>query len=148
MYRDLTGEIGKSSPQPTFQNVDTSKSGSYVINTNLNVRTGAGTNYKIVTTLNAGSLQGVDYSQGNWGHLMNNAGWICLDYCSVLGRERAGSYTVNTDVLNVRKAPNISSSIVGKIHRGSKQGVDYSVNNWGHLMNNVGWICLDYWKRI
>jgi len=56
--------------------------GSYQVTANiLNVRAGAGTNHRIVTKIHKGSKQGVDRTQGNWGHLMNNAGWICLDYC-------------------------------------------------------------------
>lgn len=56
--------------------------GSYEVTASaLRVRSGAGTNYRIVTKLYNGSRQGVDYTEGNWGHLMNDAGWICLDYC-------------------------------------------------------------------
>ena len=56
--------------------------GSYQVTASaLRVRTGPGTNYRIVTRIYRGSKQGVDYTRGNWGHLMNNAGWICLDYC-------------------------------------------------------------------
>ncbi len=130
MYRDLMAEIGKSSPQSIPQNVNTQGAGSYVVNTALNVRAGAGTGYRVATTLQAGCLQGIDYTQGNWGHLMNNAGWICLDYCSLVTTEKAGAYMINTDTLNVRKAPNTSSKITGTIHRGSKQGVNYTINNW------------------
>ena len=129
------------------QNVDTNKAGSYVVNTSLNVRTGAGTNYKIVTTLKTGSLQGVDYVQGDWGHLLNGAGWIHLGYCSKVSRDRAGSYEVTASVLNVRQSPNTSSKVVSKLNRGSKQGVSYNLNNWGYLLNGAGWICLDYCKK-
>ncbi len=57
--------------------------GSYEVTAKegLNVRAGAGTNYNKVTAIGCGSKQGVDRVQGNWGHLMNNVGWICLDYC-------------------------------------------------------------------
>ena len=128
--------------------------GSYVTNTRLNVRANTSTNSRIVTTLEEGSKQGVDYTINNWGHLLNNAGWICLDYCSPINtpaqsintQYAPGSYEVNTDTLNVRAEANTSSRIVTKLHIGSKQGVDYTVGNWGHLLNNAGWICLDYCK--
>lgn len=128
--------------------------GSYVTNTRLNVRANTSTNSRIVTTLDEGSKQGVDYTVNNWGHLLNNAGWICLDYCSSINtpaqnintQYAPGSYEVNTDTLNVRAEANTSSRIVTQLHRGSKQGVDYTSGSWGHLLNNAGWICLDYCK--
>lgn len=63
-------------------------------------------------------------------------------------RYTPGSYEVTTDTLNVRKKPNTECKIVAKIHRGSKQGVDRTKGDWGHLMNNAGWICLNYCKKI
>ena len=130
--------------------------GSYEVNTSrLRVRSGPGTNYRIVTVLNRGSKQGVDYTKGNWGHLMNNAGWICLDYCNKIeisntppDKYYAGSYVVTASALRVRRGPSTNYKIVTVIYRGSKQGVDYTRGNWGHLMNNAGWICLDYCKKI
>ena len=120
--------------------------GSYEVTANtLNVRASATTNSRIVTQIHKGSKQGVDYTSGSWGHLLNNAGWICLDYCKpyTIDRSRAGSYET-TSRLNVRAEANTSSRIVTTLPVGSKQAVDYNVGNWGHLQNNAGWICLDY----
>lgn len=131
--------------------------GSYEVTAScLRVRAGAGTNYRIVTKLSNGSRQGVDYTQGNWGHLMNDAGWICLDYCRKITVDStpvqsgygAGSYQVTASALRVREGHGTNYRIVTKIYRGSKQGVDYTVGNWGHLMNNAGWICLDYCRKL
>ncbi len=58
--------------------------GSYQVTApqGVNVRAGAGTNFeKTAKAIPCGSKQGIDRTQGNWGHLMNNVGWICLDYC-------------------------------------------------------------------
>ncbi len=129
--------------------------GSYEVTASaLRVRAGAGTNYRIVTKISNGSKQGVDYTQGNWGHLMNDAGWICLDYCRKINTPSnpqpggAGSYQVTASCLRVRAGHGTNYRIVTKIYRGSKQGIDYTRGNWGHIMNNAGWICLDYCKRI
>ena len=126
--------------------------GSYVTNTRLNVRASATTNSRLITTLEAGSRQGVDYTVNNWGHLMNGAGWICLDYCSSINtpatttntKYSPGSYQVTASTLNVRADANTNSRVVTKLYNGSKQGIDYTVGIWGHLLNNAGWICLDY----
>jgi uncharacterized protein YraI len=132
--------------------------GSYQVTANvLNVRSGAGTNYRIVAKLRRGSKQGIDYTVGNWGHLMNDAGWISLDYCKKItvtntpvqtSGYSAGSWQVTASALNVRTGPSTRYRKVTTIKRGSRQGVDRVSGNWGHLMNNAGWICLDYCKRI
>ena len=57
-------------------------SGNYKVTASaLRVRTGPGTNYKIRTRVYRNSVQRINYTRGNWGHLSNGCGWICLDYC-------------------------------------------------------------------
>lgn len=46
----------------------------------LNVRAGAGTTYKINTTIKKNEVYTIVETKGNWGKLKSGAGWICLDY--------------------------------------------------------------------
>ena len=46
----------------------------------LNVRAGAGTNYRIVGQLAEGSVYTIIEEKGNWGYLKSKLGWISLDY--------------------------------------------------------------------
>lgn len=46
----------------------------------LNVRSGAGTNYSIATTVRNNEVYTIVGTKGNWGKLKSGAGWICLDY--------------------------------------------------------------------
>ena len=46
----------------------------------LNVRAGAGTNYRIVGQLSKGAVYTIIEEKGNWGYLKSKLGWICLDY--------------------------------------------------------------------
>lgn len=46
----------------------------------LNVRKGASTQYKIITTLDKGICVEIERVQGNWGYVSNYKGWVCLDY--------------------------------------------------------------------
>lgn len=46
----------------------------------LNVRAGAGTNYKINTKVKKNEVYTIVETKGNWGKLKSGAGWICLDY--------------------------------------------------------------------
>lgn len=46
----------------------------------LNVRSGAGTNYKVVTQVKNGEVYTITEEKNGWGKLKSGAGWICLDY--------------------------------------------------------------------
>jgi SH3-like domain-containing protein len=46
----------------------------------LNVRAGAGQNYKIKTQVRKNEVYTIIAEDGNWGKLKSGAGWICLDY--------------------------------------------------------------------
>ena len=46
----------------------------------LNVRAGAGTNYKITAHIKRNEIYTIVAEKGNWGKLKSGAGWICLDY--------------------------------------------------------------------
>lgn len=84
------------------------------------------------------------------GKLKSGAGWISLKYTDKQVGEKysAGSYEVTAKGLNVREKPTTDSRIVTTLLRGSKQGIDKTDDVWGHILNNAGWICLDYCKKI
>lgn len=46
----------------------------------LNVRAGAGTGYKVTTTVKRNEVYTIVETKNNWGKLKSGAGWICLDY--------------------------------------------------------------------
>ena len=48
----------------------------------LNVRTGPGTNNKVVGTLRKNTICNILEIQNGWGKINNPSGWICLDYTS------------------------------------------------------------------
>jgi hypothetical protein len=50
----------------------------------LNVRAGAGTNYRITTQVKKGNVFTIVDSKGDWGKLKSGAGWIHLDYTKKL----------------------------------------------------------------
>ena len=61
--------------QPTF--------GSYKVRitaNTLNVRAGAGTSYKVTTTVKKGGVYTITAEQNGWGKLKSGAGWISLKY--------------------------------------------------------------------
>lgn len=47
---------------------------------NLNVRSGKGTSYKIITTLKKGTTVIINKIENNWGYITDYSGWVCMDY--------------------------------------------------------------------
>ena len=46
----------------------------------LNIRSGPGTEYKVVGTAEKGDVYTIVETKDNWGRLKSDTGWICLDY--------------------------------------------------------------------
>ena len=64
-------------------NVVYSKNESYVVQitaSTLNVRSGAGTGYKVVTTVRKNQKYTIVEEKNGWGKLKSNVGWISLTY--------------------------------------------------------------------
>ena len=134
-----------------LESVDQSTSYTVKITTAvLNVRQGPGTNYLITTKVREGEIYTIVEENNGWGKLKSGAGWISLNYTDKQVGEKysPGSYEVTAKVLNVREKPTTDSRIVTTLKRGSKQGIDKTDDVWGHILNNAGWINLDYCKKI
>ena len=68
-------------PQPTPQ--PTQSQGEYLVKVTtdvLNIREGAGTNYKVVGVIKDKGTYTIVETTNNWGKLKSGTGWICLDY--------------------------------------------------------------------
>lgn len=55
---------------------------------------------------------------------------------------------VTADVLNVRKEPTTASAIVTKVKKNEVYTIVEEHGTWGKLKSGVGWISLNYTKRI
>lgn len=70
--------VTAAQPEPAQQ-----PTGTYKVRTTantLNVRAGAGTSYKVTTTVKKGSIYTITAEQNGWGKLKSGAGWISLKY--------------------------------------------------------------------
>lgn len=90
-HYDVTGKncpapfVSDAAAWADFKNQLTNKAAvsSYLVKINtdvLNVRAGAGTNYKINTTVKRGEVFTIVQEFGGWGKLKSGAGWIKLSY--------------------------------------------------------------------
>lgn len=67
----------------TTKKTTTKKTEGYLVKvtaTALNIRSGAGTNYKVNGVIRDKGTYTIVETKNNWGKLKSGAGWICLDY--------------------------------------------------------------------
>ena len=72
----------------------------------LRVRSDAGTNYKINTTVKKGEIYTIVETKGNWGKLKSGAGWICLDYAEKYNGESTKKKTNEEIAREIITKPN------------------------------------------
>ena len=120
----------------------------------LNVRSGAGTDYEVVKTINNGASVTIVAKSGNWGQL-SSGGWVCMDYLSSgsgnsnNSSSTGNSYTVNASGgLNVRSGAGTGYAVTKTLDNGASVTIvetakDASGNTWGKLSSG-GWVCMDY----
>ena len=70
--------VTAAQPEPAQQPTGTYK--VRITANTLNVRAGAGTSYKVTTTVNKGGIYTITAEQNGWGKLKSGAGWISLKY--------------------------------------------------------------------
>ena len=83
---EVNKRLGVTEAQPTVtpsQPAEQPASGSYKVRITarvLNVRAGAGTSYKVTTTVKKGGIYTITEEKNGWGRLKSGAGWIFLKY--------------------------------------------------------------------
>lgn len=83
-WNDFKNKVAnKATVNNSVQNNSSTIKSSYLVKINcsvLNVRAGAGTGYKVNTTVKRNEVYTIVETKNNWGKLKSGAGWICLDY--------------------------------------------------------------------
>ena len=121
-----------------------------VSGTQLNVRSGPGTNYDRVKSLNYGDrvniLEQIKIGETTWA--CTKDGWISMDYIYVDGTkgEGAGTGTVTGDEVNIRSGPGTAYESKGVANSGDSIEIlaifKIGEKSWGCTAK--GWICMDY----
>ena len=130
--------------------------------TSLNVRSGAGTSYSVITKLSKGTVVDVIESASNgWKKIKTSGGttgWVSGDYLTTGSAGNSStnnstsqtSYkaTVNTDSLNMRKGAGTSYSVITKLSKGTVVDVLESASNgWKKIKTSngtIGWVSGSY----
>ena len=146
----------KNSTENTTINITT----NYTVKINtavLNVRDGAGTKYKINTTVKKDEVYTIVEESNGWGKLKSGAGWISLAYTvrndgttktvETKSKYVLGLYVVNTESgLNVRKGAGTNYSRV-KVYKNGTRFDTYELDgDWARTPS--GWVNLDYCKLV
>lgn len=80
LVKEVNAELDKANKKATSSK-STFKSYKVKINTAvLNVRSGAGTSYKVTTTVKKNQIYTIIEEKNGWGKLKSGAGWIKLSY--------------------------------------------------------------------
>lgn len=112
----ITGQVVQEKP------VETPSTTSYTVKITadvLNVRAGAGTNYKVNTQVRKGEVYTIVGESNGWGKLKSGAGWISLKYTSK-----------NGESISANK-PNQTIKIGSRIKiTGSKYATGQSIPSW------------------
>ena len=119
---------------------------------NLNIRSGAGTEYGAVGKYNYGDrvefIERRSVNDGEWGK--TSKGWIYLGYVYMDGSrsDNVVNGTITGSAVNVRSGPGTGFKVVGGVKAGDSVEVlaqfKYGNTTWGCLSN--GWISMDFVK--
>jgi len=140
-------------------------SGTVTSNMNLKVRTGAGTNFPIKTSLVKGSKISIYATKTvngtQWGRIGKDQ-WVCLSYVNIdsgnVGDSSTDSSTSSTSNativncstgVNVRATPSVTGAFVARINVNTRVYISETKKatngtKWGKVDN--GWVCMDYVK--
>ncbi len=134
----------------------------------LNVRSGAGTNYSVVTKVYKGDKVNLLESSNGWYKVKlsnGKVGWASSDYITKInnsnndlsnnnsqsGTSISGYGKVTASTLNVRSGAGTNYSVVTKVYKGDKVNLLESSNGWYKVKlsnGKVGWASSDYITKI
>ena len=161
----VSGDYIKVSSGSTSQ-PSTSTTKATVTATSLNVRSGAGTSYSVITKLPKGTVVDVLESASNgWKKIKTSGGttgWVSGEYLTTGSAGNSStnnstsqtSYkaTVNTDSLNMRKGAGTSYSVITKLSKGTVVDVIESASNgWKKVKTSngtTGWVSGSYLANV
>lgn len=132
------------------------------------VRSGPGTKYKILDSVDAGHNGEIKELSGDWVKITysGNTGWVSSKYVKLTQEKETenpqkestssktdkgtGTGTVTATTLIVRKKGALDGDIVGKVYQGDKFAILDEVNNWMKIeykSGSYGWVASWYIEK-
>lgn len=112
------------------------------VNTTLNVRSGAGTNYKAVGSLKNGARVTVYEEKNGWSRI-GSGQWVSSSYLTSTTKTTVTKYVTAVSGLNVRKGAGTNYAIVKGLPKGTKVTVYEEKNGWSRIGTNQ-WVSSRY----
>lgn len=135
--------VTRSSNTTTASKSSNSKNITAQVNTNqLRVRSGPGTSFRIIGSLDKGQAVSIIEENENWLKISAaiGEGWVAREYIDSKNSNSNHSIEENnsksigsgivTDTLNIRKEPSSSGSVIGKLSKGTSITVFSKKNSW------------------
>lgn len=126
------------------------------ISSRLNIRAGAGTNYKIIGSLNNGENVKIEAEENGWYKIKsgNITGYVSKTYMKIVqesksedsnNQEQKGTVKVNGS-LNIRSGAGTNYSIIGKLFNGNKVTIIGESGSWYKISYNgkVAYVSKNY----
>lgn len=126
----------------------------------LRVRSGPGSDFNILSSLNKGERVQITKEDGNWYEVKASfgKGWISKDYVQISSDQATtndspsnnpSSGQITTDSLNVRTSPSLQSNVIGKLNKGNVVQIHSEQNGWTKITysNQFAWISSEYVKK-
>jgi uncharacterized protein YraI len=111
----------------------------HVTASNLNMRTGPGTNHTQVGMIHNGSVLPVYEISDSWLKVDPADKWVAANYGLLIGQA-----SINANVLNVRSGPGTNYQVVGSIKKGEEVFTYITDNNWVKIAISEQWVHKDY----
>lgn len=113
---------------------------------NLNLRSGAGTNYKILLMIPKGSEVRVLSKSNGWAKAAykTTAGYCSIDYLEAMPSRKGGK--VIASVLNVRSGPSTKYRVMGQLKKGQSVEILSTSNGWHNIRYGLttAYVSADY----
>ena len=155
-YKNETKPTPTPDPTPTPTPSINTKVMYVIANSGLNVRSGPGTNYRIVTGLSKGTQVTVYEESNGWSRIGNNQ-WVSSQYLSTTKTEgtiipESNTYQSWTGIvtaksgLNIRKGPGTNYQRVGLYSYNTKITIIGDTNGW--YETNKGYVSSQYVSKV
>ena len=139
----------------------TTQSGTIKVNGGLNVRSGAGTSYSVIGSLNNGAKVEIVETSGNWYKIKYGSGYgyVSKDYVTVSSNSNSGSNNGSSSStttqsgtvkanggLNVRSGAGTSYSVIGSLNNGAQVEIVETSGSWYKIKygSGQGYVSKDY----
>lgn len=127
------------------------KGDRYIVNVEgLNFRAGPGMGYRIITSLEKGTVLVYLSNSDGWWKMYTasgKVGYVDRQYLTQDTTEKQGNYFVTASSLRIRKAPKTSAGVLGTVKKGTIVTISGLNGDWGYLSDGAGvqgWVALKY----